>query len=373
MQASFCKRLRYRKVSEYYKELSPESVLAGWTRKGVLIVITKYILLKISAVAVVVMSLVACQSEVTAAPAAAAIDPARVIITEAVEGSDIPVQLAYVETVDGLYTPIGIRKPDGDGPFPMVLFASGNGGGGMAWVRDATRNQSWTLEQFVKAGYAVAWMRYRAEVELAYQNYGKLVQDIRQGRQLLNRGPLEYEDVISIIEYVKTLPYVDPDRVGYMGMSHGGEMAFKITSEYSGLKAAISSEPANHEFLALTPDDTAHVNPESGLRDIESMLMRETEKVRGRIDLDVALHRISTINTPIFVQGRNSDELQGIFRVSYDLLKESGKQCEWKTYEHDVHGFVYVRRNDAGVYAPDPVQLEAVRDSIDWFNRQMKP
>jgi dienelactone hydrolase len=311
----------------------------------------------------------------TATPITAtqSIDPTRVVVTEAVAGSDIPVHYAYVETIDGLYTPIGIRKPSGDGPFPMILFASGNGGGGMAWLRGATMNRSWTQEQFVEAGYAVAWMRYRAEVELAYHKHGKLVQDVRQGRQLLNRGPLEYEDVISIIEYVKTLPYVDPDRVGYMGVSHGGEMALKITSEYGGLKAAIASEPASHEFLALTPDDTAHVNPDSGLRDIESMLMRETEKVRKRIDSDVALERISTINTPIFVQGRNTDELQGIFRISYELLDESGKDTEWKTYEHGVHGFVYVQRNDEGSYAPDPVQLEGIRDSIAFFDRHMQP
>jgi len=322
---------------------------------------------------VAAIAIAACQVE-TSTPtiAAPAIDPERVIVTEPLEGSDIPVIYAYIETIDGLYAPIGMRKPSGEGPFPMILFASGNGGGGMAWVRDATQNRSWTQEQFVKAGYAVAWMRYRAEVELAYDKYGKLVQDVRQGRQLLNRGPLEYEDVISIIEYVKTLPYVDPDRVGYMGMSHGGEMAFKITSEYDGLKAAIASEPANHEFLALTPDETAHVNPDSGMRDIESMLMRETEKVRKRIDLEVAQKRISTINTPIFVQGRNKDELQGIFRVGYDLLQEAGKEAEWKTYEHEVHGFVYVQRNDEGVYEPDPVQLEGVNDSIAFFDRHMK-
>jgi len=331
-------------------------------------------IVRAAAVCTAVMGITACQEEMeTATAAAPTLDSTQVVITEAVVGSDIPVHLAYVETVDGLYSPIGIRKPDGDGPFPMVLFASGNGGGGMNWVREATQNQSWTQEQFVKAGYAVAWTRYRAEVELAYANYGRLIEDTRQGRQLLNRGPLEYEDLISIIEYVKTLPYVDPNRVGYMGMSHGGEMAFKITSEYDGLAAAIASEPANHEFLALTPDDTVHVNPESGLRDIESMLMRETSKVRGRIDLEIALQRISTIKTPILVQGRNTDELQGIFRVGYDLLQESGKESEWQSYEHDVHGFVYVRRNDDGVYAPDEVQKEAVNDSLAFFDRYMKP
>lgn len=338
----------------------------------------KHLLLTMRAatICIAAIGISACQhkEEAAAAPAVSpALDSTRVVITEAVDGSEFPVHLAYVETIDGLYTPIGIRKPDGDGPFPIVLFASGNGGGGMNWVRDATQNASWTQEQFVKAGYTVAWTRYRAEVELAYANYGKLIEDTRQGRQLLNRGPLEYEDLISIIEYVKTLPYIDPNRVGYMGMSHGGEMAFKITSEFDGLTAAIASEPANHEFLALTPDDTAHVNPESGLMDIESMLMRETDKVRRRIDMKVAQERISTINTPIFVQGRNSDELQGIFRVGYDLLQEAGKESEWKSYEHDVHGFVYVQRNDESVYAPDEVQLEAVNDSLAFFDRYMKP
>ena len=106
----------------------------------------------------------------------------------------------YVEMIDGVYAPIGLRTPAGQGPFPLVLFASGNGGGGMAVVREFTQNVSWTQEQFLNAGYAVAWMRYRAEVDYAYDKIGPLVEDKRQRRQLLNRGPLEYEDVIAIVE-----------------------------------------------------------------------------------------------------------------------------------------------------------------------------
>jgi dienelactone hydrolase len=242
----------------------------------------------------------------------------------------------------------------------------------MAWVRDATQNKSWTQEQFLAAGYAVAWLRYRAEVDYAYDKIGKLVEDRRQRRQLLNRGPLEYEDVISIVDYLKTLPDVAPDRIGYMGMSHGGEMALKIASEYHGLRAMVASEPAAHEFLRLKPDATAHINPATGLLDVESMLMRESGKVRARITEDVAKARMAPIATPIFVQGRNSDELQGIFRVCYDLLVELGKDAQWATYEHDVHGFVYVERNQKGAYAPDAVQVQAVKDSIAFFDKYLK-
>ena len=134
----------------------------------------------------------------------------------------------------------------------------------------------------------------------------------------------------------------------------------------------IACEPAAHEFLRLKPDNTARINPETGLLDVERMLMREPEKVRPRITEEVARARIAPIMTPIFVQGRNSDELQGIFRVCYDLLVELGKEARWATYEHDLHGFVYVRRNEAGVYAPDAVQRQAVADSIAFFDAYLK-
>src|SRR5687767_12549278 len=100
-----------------------------------------------------------------AAPAPASVIP---IAEEPVRASDIPVRLLFVETVDGLYAPIGLRVPPGEGPFPLILFASGNGGGGLAVVREVSQNRSWTQEQFLAAGYAVAWLRYRAEVDYAY-------------------------------------------------------------------------------------------------------------------------------------------------------------------------------------------------------------
>src|SRR5436190_10543918 len=302
----------------------------------------------------------------------AQIDPQRVVVAEPVRDSVVPVQLMYLEMIDGVYAPIGLRMPPGAGPFPVVLFASGNGGGGMTVVRDFTQNRSWTQEQFLAAGYAVAWLRYRAEVDYVYDRIGKLIEDRRQNRQLFNRGPLEYEDVIAIVEQVKTLPGIAADRIGYMGMSHGGEMALKIASEYHGIRAMIASEPAAHEFLRLKPDATARINPATGLLDVERMLMREAEKVRPRITEEVARARIDTIKTPIFVQGRNADELQGIFRVCYDLLVEAGKDARWATYEHAVHGFVYVQRNAEGVYAPDAVQVQAVADSIAFFDAYLK-
>ncbi len=298
------------------------------------------------------------------------IDPERIVITEMVDGHRV--QLMFVETWDGLYAPIGVRQPDGEGPFPMVLLASGNGGEGMAWIRDAVRNQAYIMDRLVEAGYACAWLRYRTEVELGYNNGGRLVRDRRQGREMFNRAPLEYEDEIAIIEHVKTLPFVDAQRIALIGKSHGGEMVLKIASEYDGVACAVASEPAAHEFLALTPDDTAFVNQQTGLRNIEEMRMAEADKVRRRIDRGIAAARISSIKTPILVMGRDGDHLQGIFRTAFELLAEAGKDVEWVSYDHDRHGYVFPVRGADGQYQVDAVQRTAIAGVIAYLGRYLK-
>ena len=293
------------------------------------------------------------------------IDAEHVQLTEEVDGKIV--ELMYVEVWDGLYAPIGIRKPGGKGPFPVILMAAGNGGEGMRWIRDAVKNRAYIMDRLVEAGMACVWLRYRTEVELGYNNGGKMVRDMRRGHQMFNRSPLEYEDEIAVADYLKTLPWVDSDKVGMIGMSHGGEMALKITSEYHGLAAAVASEPAAHEFLALTPDDTVFLNTDTQLRNIEEMQMAEVDKVRGRIDMDIAQARVASINTPILVMGRDEDHLQGIFRTSYDLLNEAGKDVEWVSYDHDFHGYVFPVRGEDGEYELNDVQIGAIDHVVQWL------
>jgi dienelactone hydrolase len=300
------------------------------------------------------------------------IEAEQITITEPVPGSEVPVQLMYVETWDGLYTAVGLRVPEGDGPHPVVLLASGNGGGGMPWVRQAVADRGYIMERLLEAGYACAWLRYRTEVELGYDLGGPLIRGGRQGRELFNRAPLEYEDEIAVVEFLKTRPDIDPDRVALIGMSHGGEMVLKLTSDYDGVAVAVASEPASHEFLSLTPDNTAFVDPDTGLRNIEEMQMTDVEKVRSRIDETKARERISTINTPILVMGREDDHLQGIFRSTYDLLNEEGKDVEWVSWDHPVHGYIYPERGPDGDYVVDEVQDAAIDGIIEYLDRHLK-
>lgn len=297
------------------------------------------------------------------------------VLIEPVMGSDIPVEIRFVELLDGVYAPIGFRKPAGEGPFPTVVFAHMNGAYGLRWIREWTQYGSGTLEAFLDAGYAVVWMRYRAEVDTPYG--AELTVREFQGRDRWSRGPLEYEDAIEIVEYVKNLPDLDGDRVGWLGVSHGGEMLFKVASEYRGLRAGVASEPAAMDYLARLPTDPdappEPPQPETmATANTAEMQAAAVETLRSRIDKQLAMARIEAIDMPIFVTGRDRDHNQATFRLSYELMEEAGKDVRWQTYDHDRHGFVFVQRNAAGVYEPDPLQQAIVADSIAFFDRHMK-
>ena len=75
----------------------------------------------------------------------------------------------------------GLRLPEGEGPFPIILLGFGQrrrercAGTGSAWPTAATSSMPWS-----RPGYACAWLRYRTEVELGYNDGGALVRDIRR-------------------------------------------------------------------------------------------------------------------------------------------------------------------------------------------------
>jgi len=70
--------------------------------------------------------------------------------------------------------------------------------------------------------------------------------------------------------------------------------------------------------------------------------------------------------------GRNFDHLQGIFMAVFELLKKAGKDTEWKTYNHDLHGFLFPEKNSKGSYQVDAVQDEAIKDTLNFMDKHMK-
>ena len=293
------------------------------------------------------------------------------VLVEDVPGSPRPASYYMAETRDGLYAPYVVRTPADDGQFPFVLLAYGNGGGGIEWLRTWVRSRPYISERLLGAGYACGWARYRTEVDLGYHNGGPLMIDVRQGMELMNRSPLEFEDELAILQHVRRHPQVDGDNLGHVGVSHAGEMLFKLSSRYPApVRAGVACEPANHEFLGLRMDDLAPVNPETGLRSVEELQLQDPAWVRERVNPRLVAERIDPIDVPMLVMGRDQDHLQGIFRTSYELLHDQGKEAEWVSWDHPLHGYIFPRAEDG---EPDAVQVEAIDGLVAFLDRHLKP
>lgn len=289
------------------------------------------------------------------------------VFTEAVPRSAYPVDITLLETVDGLFTPIGIRKPKGEGPFPAVLFFSGNGGAGLQQVRDYIHNVAgYTMERFLDQGYVVAWLQYRAEAWFAWPDSQPLQISKQQANQLMSRPPLEVDDLATIVEYVKRLPYVDPNRVGLCGNSHGGGMILRALADGLQVRAAVVSEPDASEFLQMQEPAFA----------VEEPIYRTPAAIAPVLDKKVALERIRRVPAefPIFLLNRDQDELQGLFETVYLWMKEAGRNIERVSYDHPVHGYIVrVNKDEKGVYRPDEIQLKVIQQALDFFGKQMAP
>jgi dienelactone hydrolase len=138
---------------------------------------------------------------------AASAEPASDIVTTPVTANGL---------VGALYTPAGAT-----GRLPAIIILGGSEGGmGAPSARDG--------KLIAAHGYAV--------LQLAYFDAPGLPKD-------LGLIPLEYFK--TGIDWLRAQPNVDPDRVGIVGASIGGEVALAVASHYPEIKVAVAAVPSN--------------------------------------------------------------------------------------------------------------------------------
>ena len=291
-----------------------------------------------------------------------------VIASKAVKGSAIPGDYTFVLTRDEIYVPIIVRKPQGNGPFPAITMASGEGREGMKKVEGFTEHMSQMQDRLIEHGYVVASINYRNEIPYAYEQSKppqNLKDSISGNSRMLKSGPtLDHEDLLAAIRYLQTLPYVDKNSVGAIGVSHSGEMIVKAAAEYT-FGAGICVEPANHEFL------TVNTGPSAPRKDNE-IQYHDIEVARKNANKPEAMERIKRIDTPILIFGRETDHQQGIFKLTYEWMKEAGKDVEWQSFDHPTHGYVFIYNQPDGSFKPDPTQAKAFELAIAYFDKHLK-
>ena len=290
-------------------------------------------------------------------------------ITKAVKRSEIPADYTFVLTRDEIYVPIAVRKPKGNGPFPVITMGSGEGKRGMLKVEELVERLAPMQDHMIARGYVVVTVNYRNEVPYLYEQLQQPAHNLPDSisgeqRTLKSHPTLDHEDLIAIMRYLQTLPYVDKNAIGAMGVSHSGEMILKAAAEYD-FAAGVCIEPATHEFLSVNTSPTA---PRKGTE----IQYNDIEVVRKNADKAAAMERIRRIKTPILIFGRDTDHLNGIFKLTNEWLREAGKDVTWYSFDHPVHGYVFIYPQPDGAYRPDPIQEKTFEIVMSYFDKRLK-
>jgi len=164
--------------------------------------------------------------------------------------SQSPVDSAYTE----VFYPSGslriqayLYKPDGDGPFPVVIYNHGS--------RAGRERRSMPFEYIgrllTRAGYVVLVPERRGYGGSDGPTWSEDVGNDR-GQRFIARLQEETDDVLAARDYLRTLPFADTKRIGIMGWSLGGIVTMFVVSRSSAFAVAIDQASA-----ALTWDGSA--------------------------------------------------------------------------------------------------------------------
>ena len=160
----------------------------------------------------------------------------------------------YAEASKGVmeFRKVSYRSSVGDMDVPAYLFQplrtrGTKGHAAMVWVHGGVHGD-WSIGMFpfvkeaVERGYVVICPEYRGST-----GYGE------KHHRAIDYGGYEVDDVMSAVEYLKTLPHVDDQRVGIMGWSHGGYITLlSVFRERTPFKAAAAMVPVTNLVFRLS-------------------------------------------------------------------------------------------------------------------------
>ena len=253
---------------------------------------------------------------------------------------------------DGTAIPAYMRKPAGPGPFPLVVMGHG---GSMA------------------RGDRRRWAdRPKLRPKTSSGRDGRSTR-LTTGPHEDRVYPIEFDDSVEAVKHARTLPFVDPKRVGYIGGSHGGQVGSRLASRVD-LSGAILCAPAamdliQDKFAAQRGEPVVGI-----LKKMEAEVEAQLHATAEEIDKDPkkygytsALTEAAEVRCPILIiNGRDDDNSPvSIVDLYMKKLRAAGKKVDAYLPDHGPHGFYFGR--------PDiPEYQESTRRAVEFFKQVFK-
>src|SRR5207237_1186699 len=127
-----------------------------------------------------------------------------------------------------------VYKPEGTGPFPVVIYNHGSPGG----HEREERLFVYVGEMLTHRGYVVIVPERRGYGKADGPTFGEAIGEDR-GPRFVARVQEETDDVLAVVEFLKALPYADTKRVAVMGWSIGGFVSGLPAGGARGLRVVV--------------------------------------------------------------------------------------------------------------------------------------
>ena len=123
-----------------------------------------------------------------------------------------------------------LYKPEGDGPFPVVIYNHGSRQG------RERRSVPWEFvgRMLTGAGFVALVPERRG-----YGRSDGLTYSEDVAHDLIRRLQSETDDVLAAVEYLKDVPFADTTKLGVMGWSFGGIVTMFAISRSSAFRVAV--------------------------------------------------------------------------------------------------------------------------------------
>ena len=216
-----------------------------------------------------------------------------------------------------------IRPPDFDPArrYPVICYGYGNAGSQVVVNRWGTQRgpaQDLWHRYLAQQGYLVFAMDNRTTT-----GRGKAAKNLTYGEY----GKYAVLDYVQGVDYLKSLPFIDVDRIGFWGWSGGGYLAAALMTKAAPLfKVAVSVAPVidltRYQAVGVerwmgTPED----NPE-GYAAVN--LVNFADRLQGRL---------------LLIHGTGDENVKFAFTLQFaDALIRAGKQFDMLVYPNQRHG-----------------------------------
>ena len=211
----------------------------------------------------------------------------------------------YAEVTNGVvaYKKVTYRSRIGDLDIPAYLFEplekrGPKGHAAMVWVHGGVHgNWDITMWPFVKEavsrGYVIICPEYRGST-----GYGQAFHNE------IDYGGYEVDDVMSAVDYLGTLPYVDMDRLGVMGWSHGGYITlFTVFRDQTPFKAAAAIVPVTNLVFRLSYKGPGYQHSFATQKRIQGLPFEKPDLYIQRSPL----YSVDKLKTPLLVHVATND------------------------------------------------------------------